>query len=105
MLHTVLHFESHPGLGEKETVPASGGAGRYGIFRVFAFANDNDGKRRVIMGDTFVAAVEFGEKVKAKVLLSYGNSSQPGSPHRVDQLSLLAEKKLGAHLEDEEVFP
>jgi acyl-homoserine-lactone acylase len=41
-------------------------------------------------GDSFVAAVEFGETVRARVLLSYGNASQPGSPHIGDQLALLA---------------
>ncbi len=30
----------------------------------------------------------------ASVLLSYGNSSQPGSKHAGDQLQLLSEKKL-----------
>jgi acyl-homoserine-lactone acylase len=41
-------------------------------------------------GDSFVAAVEFGETARARVLLCYGNASQPGSPHIGDQLALLA---------------
>ena len=45
-------------------------------------------------GDTYVAITEFGEKVRAQVLLSYGNASQPGSKHAGDQLKLLSEKRL-----------
>ncbi len=45
-------------------------------------------------GDSWIAAVEFGETANAHVLLSYGNSTQPGSPHRGDQLPLLARGEL-----------
>ena len=40
-------------------------------------------------GDSWIAAVEFGETANARVLLSYGNATQPGSPHVGDQLPLL----------------
>jgi acyl-homoserine-lactone acylase len=54
-----------------------------------------DGRFRSIAGDTFVAAVEFGpEGATARVLLSYGNATQPGSPHVGDQLTLLARQEL-----------
>jgi acyl-homoserine-lactone acylase len=45
-------------------------------------------------GDSWIAAVEFGETAHARVLLSYGNASQPGSSHRGDQLPLLARGEL-----------
>jgi acyl-homoserine-lactone acylase len=45
-------------------------------------------------GDTWIAVVEFGETATAHLLLSYGNASQPGSPHRGDQLPLLARGEL-----------
>ena len=45
-------------------------------------------------GDSFVAAVEFSNPVQARVLIGYGNSSQPGSRHRTDQLPLLDHKQL-----------
>ena len=32
--------------------------------------------------------------MRAQVLMTYGNSSQPGSPHQADQLPLLAKKQL-----------
>jgi acyl-homoserine-lactone acylase len=41
-----------------------------------------------------VAAVEFGETVRAQVLLIYGNTSQPGSPHVGDQLVLAAKGEM-----------
>lgn len=36
--------------------------------------------------------VEFGTPMKAVGVMSYGNSSQPGSTHRGDQLPFLAAK-------------
>ena len=44
--------------------------------------------------DLYIAAVEFGEPMRARVLKTYGNSSQPGSPHQTDQLPLPAKKEL-----------
>ena len=41
-----------------------------------------------------MAVIEFGDEVHAKVLLSYGNSTQNDSPHNGDQLDLFSEKKL-----------
>jgi acyl-homoserine-lactone acylase len=41
------------------------------------------------------SAVEtFDGPARAKVLLSYGNASQPGSPHIGDQAPLLAKQTL-----------
>ncbi|MBL7697472.1 MAG: acylase [Chitinophagaceae bacterium] len=80
--------------------PANGGPDMWGIFRVIYF---ND-EKTAVGGDTFVAVVEFGKKVNAQVLLSYGNSSQPGNKHIGDQLQLLSEKKLRpAHLDRNEI--
>jgi len=45
-------------------------------------------------GDSWIAAVEFGETATARVLLSYGNATQPGSPHHGDQLPLLAKGEM-----------
>jgi acyl-homoserine-lactone acylase len=45
-------------------------------------------------GDTYVAAIEFSDPVRAMAVLGYGNSSQPGSPHLSDQLQFLARKEL-----------
>ncbi|MGI9189983.1 MAG: penicillin acylase family protein, partial [Longimicrobiaceae bacterium] len=46
-------------------------------------------------GDSYVALVEFTpEGPRARVLLGYGNASQPGSPHLNDQLPLLSAKRM-----------
>jgi len=74
--------------------PANGGPGDYGIFRTVYFAPGPDNQKLAIHGETYVAVTEFGEKVKAEVILSYGNASQKGSRHVGDQLQMLSEKKL-----------
>lgn len=74
--------------------PANGGFGHLGLFRTLAFQQKEDGKYYAYHGDSFVAVVEFGYIITAKVLLSYGNSSQSGNKHIGDQLSLFAEKKM-----------
>ncbi|MEO8657226.1 MAG: acylase [Bryobacteraceae bacterium] len=91
-------------------LPANGGPGGLGAFRVLQFDKQN----HATFGDTFVACVEFTSPPHAQVLVSYGNSSQPGSPHATDQLPLLSEKKLRtawrdrkeieAHLESRDTF-
>ncbi len=90
-------------------LPASGGPG----FRTLWFARSTDGLFEVRGGDSYVAVVEFSEPVRARVLLGYGNASQPDSPHRGDQLELMARQDLRpvwrsraeveAHLERREV--
>jgi acyl-homoserine-lactone acylase len=75
-------------------LPANGGPGQLGIFRVTQFAEDDDGRQRAVAGDSWIAAIEFSDPVRARVLLSYGNASQPNSPHRTDQLALYARKEL-----------
>ena len=96
-------------------LPANGGPGDpTGLFRTAYFAPGGDGKFKIVAGDTFYAAVEFSKPLKARVLLSYGNSTQPGSPHMGDQLQLFAKKEMRqpwltreeieAHLESRKSF-
>jgi acyl-homoserine-lactone acylase len=75
-------------------LPANGGFGNLGIFRVITFGPLQNKTRSQTHGETYIAAVEFGEPMRARVLMTYGNSSQPGSPHQTDQLPLLAKKQL-----------
>ena len=68
-----------------------------GVFRVFEVDDswiDTGGPVPVNFGDSYIAAVEFGDSVRAQVLLTYGNASQPGSPHIGDQLVLAAKGEL-----------
>ena len=45
-------------------------------------------------GSAHTSVVEFGSKIKAKGILSYGNASQPNSPFNGDQIQLLLDRKL-----------
>ena len=71
-------------------LPASGGPGRLGIFDVIDFTPPVNGVRTANVGDTYIAIVSFDGPSRAKVLMTYGNASQPGSPHISDQAPLLA---------------
>ncbi len=86
-------------------VPGNGAPGHYGVFRAMYYYSAEDNKEYAFHGDSYVAITEFGDKVRAQVLLSYGNATQPGSKHRGDQLQLLSEKKLrAALLEKQEIL-
>jgi acyl-homoserine-lactone acylase len=75
-------------------LPGNGADGSVGAFRVSWADQAVNGKSRIVGGDSWVGVLEFGEKVKAQVLLSYGNSTQKGDVHNGDQLKLYSEKKL-----------
>jgi acyl-homoserine lactone acylase PvdQ len=47
-----------------------------------------------VAGNSFVAAVEFGDRIKAKSIVTAGQSFQPGSKNFKDQLPLFLEGKL-----------
>lgn len=48
----------------------------------------------LVGGTAYTSIVEFGDKIKANGILSYGNASQNSSPFKGDQLQLLADRKL-----------
>jgi acyl-homoserine-lactone acylase len=50
-------------------------------------------KRYGVAGNSFVCAVEFGKKIKAKSLLAGGNSGNASSPHFTDQLEMYTKGK------------
>jgi acyl-homoserine-lactone acylase len=45
------------------------------------------------VGNSFVAAVEFGATVRAKAIMSGGESGDPSSPHFADQAAMFAQGK------------
>ncbi|MCP6760261.1 MAG: acylase [Fischerella sp. CENA71] len=100
-------------LGDMD-LPGNGGDGNLGIFRTVDFAPSQKGQFQAVAGDSYVAAIEFSNPVRAMALTSYGNATQPGSPHIGDQLQMFANKKLRpvwrsrsdiiAHLEERKVF-
>ena len=75
-------------------LPANGIDGSMGVFRV-AWPGDADADHMYVGGgDSWVGVIEFGEQVKANVLLSYGNATQENSSHNGDQLKLFSKKEL-----------
>ena len=84
--------------------PVSMASGRWGALASFG-AKRYPGTKKIYgtAGNSFVAVVEFGEKVKAKSLLAGGQSGNPESPHFDDQVQnyLDANFKDVAFYEDE----
>jgi acyl-homoserine-lactone acylase len=74
--------------------PGNGAPGDpLGVFHVLMY--DSIPPFEPVFGETYVAAVEFTpDGPRAQAVLSYGNSSQPGSPHGTDQLPLVAGKQM-----------
>ena len=75
-------------------LPANGTDGRLGVFRVAWPARSDKKNMYVGGGDSWVAVIEFGKKIRAKALLSYGNSTEKDSPYNGDQLELFSKKEL-----------
>lgn len=77
-------------------LPGNGGPGALGIFRSVDFERIPGDTTRTVAtgGDSYVAVIEFSQPVRARAVLTYGNASQPDSPHRTDQLPLFAAKQL-----------
>ena len=74
-------------------LPANGAPGGLGVFRVAGYGPMTEKQKTAAGGDSYVAIVEFADPVRAKVLLSYGNSTEKNSPHRGDQLALFSRKE------------
>jgi acyl-homoserine-lactone acylase len=75
--------------------PGESGSGSIGIFPSMIFGPyGKDGTRNAVSGETWISMVEFTTPLKAEGLMSYGDSTQPGTKHRSDQVELLSERKL-----------
>jgi acyl-homoserine-lactone acylase len=95
-------------------LPGNGAPGFLGVVRVLGYLPAPDDRRRQAGGDAYVAAIEFGSTIQARVVLAYGNSSQPSSKHRTDQIRMFIDGQLRpvwrtrseiqAHLENREAF-
>ncbi len=70
----------------KPSLPVGLASGKWGALASYG-ARQYNGSKRIYgtSGNSFVAVVEFGEKVKAKSLLAGGQSGDPKSPHFYDQ--------------------
>ena len=75
-----------------ESIPVGLASGRWGALASFG-AKSYDGTKRIYgtSGNSFVAVVEFGDRVKAKSMLAGGQNSNPDSPHFDDQAQRYAD--------------
>ena len=75
----------------KPSIPIGFASGRWGALAAYGARYSNNTKRIYgTRGNSFVAVVEFGEKVRAKSLLAGGQSGDPNSPHFDDQSGMYA---------------
>lgn len=77
----------------KYDLPASGSFDVLGTFRTLNFTQDKDLRFKAVQGNSYMVLAEFSQPIHAKVLLTYGNATQPDSPHVGDQLELFANKQ------------
>jgi acyl-homoserine lactone acylase PvdQ len=77
---------------DKPSIPVAMTSARWGALAAYGARRGSDTKRIYgTRGNSFVAAVEFGDKVKAKTLLAGGQSNDPNSPHFDDQMQRYAD--------------
>jgi penicillin amidase len=61
---------------------------------LFAFNTRKDpGQKKLygVSGNSYVAIVEFGKKIKARSIMYFGQRADPSSPHSFDQAPLYVE--------------
>lgn len=76
----------------KPSLPIGMGSGTMGALASFGTRMGKNTKRQYgTSGNSFVAVVEFGDKVKAKSILAGGQSGDPKSPHFADQAQRYAD--------------
>lgn len=82
-------FDDH-----KASIPVGMASGRWGALASYGTRFGKDTKRQYgTSGNSFVAVVEFGDKVTAKTMLAGGQSGDPDSPHFSDQSQRYADGK------------
>ena len=70
----------------KPYVPVGLASGNWGALAAYGARSSQNTKRLYgYRGNSFVAVVEFGEKVRAKSILAGGQQADPKSPHFFDQ--------------------
>ncbi len=102
--------------GEDTDLPANGADEPLGVFRSVWFMPTEDNRFAAIGGDSYVAAVEFSNPVRAMVSMSYSNATQPqalpgGEGQALTQFSqqglrpaLRSQAEINAHLAYQETL-
>lgn len=78
---------------EKSSLPVGLGPATWGSLPSFISRRFDTKKRYGYSGNSFVAAVEFGKRLKAKTIMTGGESFDPSSPHFTDQAEGFLEGK------------
>ena len=80
----------------KPSLPVIGAPGPLGeAFTVYCTPDGLPVKKRYgVVGASFVATYEFGDRVKSQSLLQFGVSGMPDSPHFFDQAMLMSERRM-----------
>ncbi|MHC2992073.1 penicillin amidase [Pontibacter sp. HJ8] len=73
------------------SLPVGMASGNWGALASYGSNTYNTKRLYGTSGNSFVAVVEFGDKVKAKSMLAGGQSSDPNSPHFDDQAQRYAD--------------
>ncbi len=78
----------------KPSIPIGFASGRWGALAAYGARYHNNTKKIYgTRGNSFVAVVEFGDKVTAKSILAGGQSGDPDSPHFNDQMERYANQE------------
>lgn len=94
-----LPYQSNPAeipfSDDLPSLPQVGVRGPLGVaFTVYHTPSTDTRKRRyAYVGASYMAVVEFGDKVRAKSYLHFGQSGNPDSPHFFDQAYLLSNRQ------------
>ncbi|OAB58122.1 7-beta-(4-carbaxybutanamido)cephalosporanic acid acylase [Phormidium willei BDU 130791] len=75
-------------VNEETNLPANGADGPLGVFRSLWFRPGENHQHIAYGGDSYVAAIEFSDPVRAMAALSYANASQPNAIPGVEDRSL-----------------
>jgi acyl-homoserine lactone acylase PvdQ len=77
---------------DEPSIPIGFASGRWGALAAYGARYTNNTKKIYgTRGNSFVAVVEFGEKVRARTILAGGQSGDPSSPHFNDQAQRYAD--------------
>ncbi|WP_045687444.1 penicillin acylase family protein [Hymenobacter sp. AT01-02] len=78
---------------QKPSLPVAFTSSAWGSLAAFGSRTYPGTKKRYgSVGNSFIAVVEFGPRIKARSVLAGGNNNQPTSPHFTDQAGLYAEE-------------